>query len=70
MKSECETFEKFVRLKLTGQVVELDGYDDDSGTATIKFLGSNLTVRSDEISRLTAEEIMSQNELLSKPAQI
>jgi hypothetical protein len=70
MKNEFEAFEKFVRLNLTGQVVELESYDADAGTATIKYLGKNVTVRCGEISHVTPEEISKQQAPLNTPAQI
>ena len=51
---ESENPGKFVRLKLTGQIVEVNEYD--AKDVTINYKGTELTLRRNEISRITAEE--------------
>ena len=51
---ETEAFGKFVRLKLTGDIVEVVSFD--STDITIKFKGQNLTMEHYEVSRIAPEE--------------
>jgi hypothetical protein len=50
-----ETFGKFVRLKLTGEIVEVVCFD--SAEITITFKGHNLVMKHNEVSRLRPDEM-------------
>ena len=49
-----EAFDKFVRLELTGEIVEVVGFD--SGDIMINYRGKTLTMCPSEISRISPEE--------------
>jgi hypothetical protein len=54
MAKYSDEFDKFVRLKLTGEIVEV--LSSDAKEITINFRGQNLTLHHHEVSRLTPEE--------------
>ena len=54
MSKLAETYGKFVRLKLTGEIVEVVGLD--SGDIMINYRGQTLTMGPHEISRISPEE--------------
>lgn len=54
MEKLAETYGRFVRLKLTGEIVEVVGFD--SGEIMINFRGMTLTMCPYEISRISPEE--------------
>jgi|HubBroStandDraft_2_1064218.scaffolds.fasta_scaffold2046915_1 hypothetical protein len=54
MAKNTEAFEKFVRLNLTGEIVEVVGFD--SGDIMINYRGQTLSMGPHEISRISPEE--------------
>lgn len=54
MAKHPDTFGKFVRLNLIGEIVEVVSFD--SSEIMINFKGRNLTMEHYEVSRLTPEE--------------
>jgi hypothetical protein len=54
MANGTEAFDKFVRLKLTGEIVEVVGFD--SGDIMINYRGQTLTMCPSEISHISPEE--------------
>ena len=54
MVKQSEYFGKFVRLKLTNEIVEVVGFD--SSDVVINYKGRNLTMAHYEVSRITHEE--------------
>jgi hypothetical protein len=55
-----EAFEKFVRLKLTGEIVEVLGFD--SSDIMINYRGKTLTMGPHEVSRISPEEVAALGE--------
>jgi hypothetical protein len=55
MAKHEESFGKFVRLKLTGEIVEVVCFD--YAEITITFKGHNLVMKHHEVSRLVPDEI-------------
>jgi hypothetical protein len=54
MPKRPEALDKFVRLNLIGEIVEVVGFD--STNITVKYRGKNLTMEHYEVSRVTPEE--------------
>jgi hypothetical protein len=54
MDQETKAHGKFVRLKLTGEIVEVMGFDSDN--IMINYRGQTLTMRQHEVSCLSPEE--------------
>jgi hypothetical protein len=54
MTKNTEASDKFVRLRLTGEIVEVVGFD--SGDIMINYRGQTLTMCPYEISRISPEE--------------
>ena len=55
MAKKTETFDKFVRLKLTGEIVEVVCFD--SAAITINFKGNSLVMKHHEVCRLRPDEM-------------
>jgi hypothetical protein len=51
---KSDLFDKFVRLNLTDEIVEV--VSGDSNEITINYKGRHLTLRHSEVSRITPEE--------------
>jgi hypothetical protein len=63
-KNVSENPGKWVRLKLTGQIVEVNRYDAEE--VTINHGGIELTFKRNEISRVTSEEELSHVKSLNQ----
>jgi hypothetical protein len=55
MAKQTAGLNKFVRLNLIGEIVEVVSFN--SMEITIKFQGMNLTMQHDEVSRIPPEEV-------------
>ena len=60
MAKNTEPFGRFVRLRLTGEIVEVVGFD--SGEIMINYRGQTLTMGQHEITRISPEEAATRGE--------